>query len=291
MKALKLLILLIAAAMAGYLGNYFASFETNTPSVQSESAYSRVTRTQTLRCGYNYYAPVLMRNEKTGALEGVYVDYMEALGKITGLKIEWTSEIGWGDVPIALKDKKIDAFCAGTWADGRRGAQIAYTMPVFYNLIEVYGRPDDHRFDQSLDSINDPNITIATIEGGISSDIATQEFPAAKVLRLPAMESDAEQLLNVASGKADVTFTSQGPAALFLRNNPGKLQRLPSSRPLRVFGVTTAIVIDDPPLLNLLNAATQQLLDGGMIDRILAKYEKDYPNSFNRVVKHYEANH
>jgi acyl-CoA synthetase (AMP-forming)/AMP-acid ligase II len=40
----------------------------------TETAYARVLRTHTLRCGYNYYAPVLMQNEKLGKLEGIYID-------------------------------------------------------------------------------------------------------------------------------------------------------------------------------------------------------------------------
>jgi len=286
MKIFKVLTLLAVAIAAGYAGGHFTS---SNPNVQKqESVYQRVLRTQTIRCGYNYYAPVLTRNEKTGKLEGVYVDYMEALGKLTGLKIEWTSEIGWGDVPIALKDKKIDAFCAGTWADARRGTQIAFTAPVFFNVIQAYGRADDHRFE-TLNAINNPQIIIAAIDGSVPADIAAQEFPNAKTLSLPVLDSDADELLNVASGKADVAFTSGGPAALYMQNNPGKLQLIASGKPIRVFGVTTAVTIDDPPLLEMLNTATQQLVDSGTVDRILAKYEKDYPSAFVKVAPRYDV--
>jgi ABC-type amino acid transport substrate-binding protein len=252
------------------------------------SVYDHVVQTQTLRCGYNYYEPVIWRDNKTGDLKGIYVDYMKALGEATGLKIEWSQEVGWGDVPVALQTHKIDAFCAGTWADARRGVHIAFTTPVFYNAIETYARPDDHRFDANFDAINNLAVTISTVEGSIAADIAAKDFPRAKILTLPALQSDADMLLNVADKKADVAFTSQGPAGGFMKNNHGKLRRVAPGRPLRVFGVTTAVDIHEQELLSVLNTATEQLRNSGAIDHILAQYEKDYPNAFAKSTKPYE---
>lgn len=255
---------------------------------EKESAYDRVLKTQTIRCGYNYYEPVIWRDNETNELKGVYVEYMEALGKATGLKIEWASEIGWGDVPAALQNEKIDAMCAGTWADARRGVQIAFTKPVFYNTLEVYARIDDKRFDKDINSINDPTITISTVDGGVTADIAAQDFPKAKALALSTLGTDAEELLNVATGKADITFTNHGPALAFMKANPGKIKRVAPEDPVRVFGVTTSVNIREQELLTLLNTATDQLHNSGVINKILNKYEKNFPGAFVRVTRPYD---
>lgn len=271
-----------------YLCAFFLMFLVSAPSFAGE-IYERVLETRTLKCGYNYYEPVIWRDAKTSELKGVYVDYMEALGEAIGLKIEWHSEIPWADVPIALKSKKIDAFCAGTWADAKRGLQAAFTKPVFYNAIEVYAMAGDNRFDNSLSLLNDPDITIVTLDGAQVDDIAKQDFPEAKRFALPSLASDAEQLLSLANGKGDVTFTNHGPALAYMKANPGVLKRVAPDKPLRVFSVTTAVDIKEQELLTVLNNATDQLHQAGMIDKILDKYEQDFPGAFLRVAKPYEV--
>ncbi|MCB9988594.1 MAG: transporter substrate-binding domain-containing protein [Rhodospirillales bacterium] len=257
-----------------------------------ESAYDHIIKTRTIRCGYNYYEPVIMRDPNTGEFSGIFPEYMEALAKATGLNIEWTQEVGWGDVPAALQSGKIDAMCAGKWADAKDGVQSAFTVPVFFNAIEAYVRADDHRFDDNMMSaINDPAVTIAAIDGGVTEDIATEDFPKARRLQLTIMETDINQLINVSMGKADITFTNHGQASGFMKNNPGKIRRLAPDKPLRVYGVTTAIDIHERELLSLLNTATQQLQNSGVIDRILDKYESDYPGAFSRVAKPYQTQH
>lgn len=255
---------------------------------KKETVYERVIRTRTIRCGYNSYEPVIMRDPNTGTMSGIFPDYLDAVAKATGLTIEWTEEVGWGDVPVALQTGKIDAMCAGKWADAKDGVQIAFTAPVFYTASEAYVRADDTRFDSDLSLINAPGITISAIEGGVTEDIAVEDFPQAKILSLPVLQGDAEQLLNVTMGKADVTFANQGPASGFIKNNPDKIKRVAPDKPLRVYGVTIAVDIHEQEFLTLLNTATNQLLNSGVIDKILTKYEKDYPGAFTRVAKPYE---
>ncbi|HOO50986.1 MAG TPA: hypothetical protein PLK94_06835, partial [Alphaproteobacteria bacterium] len=59
-----------------------------------ETAYERVIRTGTLRCGYLTYPPLLMKDLKTGEMSGVAHDIMTEIGKRLSLDIEWTEEVG-----------------------------------------------------------------------------------------------------------------------------------------------------------------------------------------------------
>ena len=52
----------------------------------------------TLRCAYLLYTPFFMRDLKTGELSGVFHDVMEEIGKSTGLKVEWTTEVGYDNI-------------------------------------------------------------------------------------------------------------------------------------------------------------------------------------------------
>ena len=93
-------------------------------------------RTRVLRCGYNIWEPSIMQG-KDGKLTGTYVDYMEEIGRATNIKIEWTSLLDWGNFPDDLRTQKVDAMCAGVWADAGRGTVTAWTVPVWYNIVDT----------------------------------------------------------------------------------------------------------------------------------------------------------
>jgi len=130
---------------------------------QQETAYERVMRTGTLRCGFEYWDGALMRDEKTGTIMGPMADIMEAWGKAVGLKIEWTAQVGWGEVSAALKTNKADADCAGMWASAQKSKEITFSQPVAYQSLEAFVRKDDHRFDDNINLLNDPAVKIVVI--------------------------------------------------------------------------------------------------------------------------------
>jgi hypothetical protein len=74
-----------------------------------DTVYDRVMKSQTIRCGYGLWSVYLHKDPNTGKMGGIYYDYMEALGKNLGLKIEWTEEVGWGDYIAGLKGDRFDA--------------------------------------------------------------------------------------------------------------------------------------------------------------------------------------
>src|SRR5258708_4981452 len=63
-----------------------------------ETAYDRVVRTNTLRCGYQYWAGAVEKDDKTCKIFGPWVDMMDAIGTATNLKIEWAEQVGWDEV-------------------------------------------------------------------------------------------------------------------------------------------------------------------------------------------------
>ncbi|MCB1562173.1 MAG: amino acid ABC transporter substrate-binding protein [Alphaproteobacteria bacterium] len=253
-------------------------------------AYERMQQTAKLRCGYALWDPALIKDPETGEMTGAFVEFMNALGKATGLEIEWTQETDWGQVPEALKTGKIDAMCASMWPSSKKARVMAFSDPVYYNVVEAYVREGHEKLaGKSLADLNDENITIAVIDNDIADEIADFDFPKAQKLSAPTLVTDAHLLMDVATGKADVTFTSEAIAIGFRENNPGKIVRFVPAHPVRVFENTIGVDIHEYELLQVLNAATAELLNSGVVDRILDRYEKDYPGSFRRVSKPYEA--
>ncbi|MBL3676825.1 MAG: transporter substrate-binding domain-containing protein [Alphaproteobacteria bacterium] len=254
----------------------------------AESAYDRVMRTGEIRCGYALQEPLLMKDPNTGALSGVFYDYLEALGKALSLKVVWAEEVGWGDFPAALNSGRIDAMCSGIWPTAGRARVVDFTAPVYFNAINAYTGAGTTRFDGNLSAINDPGVTIATMDGEMSSIIAAADFPRARTLAVPQVASLPQILVNVARGKADVTFTDTATAAGFMAHNPGALRMVEGGAGVRVFGNTIAIARGAHDLKAMLDTASGELHQSGVIERILQKHET-YPGSLLRVAKPYET--
>src|ERR1700735_3304508 len=72
-------------------------------SVKTATAYERVMRTGTIRCGYVRWYPYFTKELKTGELSGLNYDAMAAIGEELDLKIEWAEEVGWGNLGEGLK--------------------------------------------------------------------------------------------------------------------------------------------------------------------------------------------
>lgn len=252
-----------------------------------ESAHDRVIKSGVIKCGYGVWPPIIIKDVNTGELSGIYYDYMTALAKSIGVKVEWT-EISWNTFPVDLNSGRIDAMCAGIWPAGARAREMDFTIPVNYVVINTYVRADDNRFDNALEKINSADITVSAMDGEMSSIVAQADFPNAKVLSLPSTASPPQIMLNVADGKADVTFSEAYTAGDFMVNNPGKLKPLPGGELIRVFGNTIAVGEGQIALKEMLDTGTNELLQSGVIEKILRKYEK-VPNAFYRVAKPYQT--
>lgn len=286
MKAWHFIVLTLVAVIAGGLGG--KSQSSAVAPIAKEGVYDRVMRTQTLRCGYAVWPPLVIKDPNTGQLSGTFPDYLAALGAALHLNVQWTEEMGWGDFPAALQAGRIDAFCSGPWPNAGRAREVDFTQPISYQAVYAYARAEDHRFDKNLAAINNPSVTLVTMDGEMSSMIADTDFPKARRIALPQLSSGGELHLNVALGKGDVTFTDLPSAAQYERNNPGKIRRVPSAAPLRVFGNPLAVARGEDAFRRMIDTATQEMLSNGQIEKILAKYE-EFPGTLLRVALPYQG--
>ena len=238
---------------------------------RKESAYERVMRTNTLRCGYAIWEPGFSIDLKTGKPAGIYYDFFETIGQHTGLKMEWVGEIGWGDYPAALNSGRIDAMCFGAWPKANLAREILFSEPTYYLPIYAYVRKGDARFDHAVEKINSPSVTISTMDSELSSELARTRFPRAKTFSIPENSAASMLLLNVAAGKADVTDAYHGDA--YMKANPDTIKVVPLEHPLRLFGHTIPVAKNEYSLLALLNAATDEIIDSGEFEAIVHKYE------------------
>lgn len=252
-----------------------------------ESAYDRVMRTGTIKCGYFLYPPVLMKDPNSGKFSGIFYDYIEALAKNLSLKVDWAEEIGLADYPAALESGRIDAYCAGTWIRGSRARVHDYIEPLYYLPLYVYVRKDDHRFDKNPHILNDPQYTLAILEGGATETVRQELFERSKAYTLSQLTSPAELFMSLAESKADALIYDPFQFQNYDKNNPGILRQA-SQEKIKIFPNAIAIARGQEELRRMLSLTTQEMHLSGQIGEIIDRYEV-YKDSIFRPALPYEV--
>jgi polar amino acid transport system substrate-binding protein len=239
---------------------------------QKETAYDRVMRTGEIRCGYTSYPPYLMKDVTTGVISGIWHDLTEAVADHLGLKIVWAEEVGYSDISIALDSGRIDMYCTGLWTAGKRVRVVNFLKPSAFEPMLAYVRFDDHRFDTNITKINDPNVSISTMDGEGGGLIAREDFPKAKLVSLPQLSTSSDMFNQVVMRKADVVISAPSGVAGFIKANPGSLRPVPS-KPLRVFPVSLVVKYGESDLRDMINQAQEDIIYSGKMDKFISMYE------------------
>jgi len=286
--ALIIALIAVAAVVVRPMGH-----ENFLPAAKQDTAFERVMRTNTLRCGYGTWQPGVYKDLQTGEMEGLFVELIEAMGKLNGLKIEWGPETDWGQISDAIDSGKIDAFCSGMANDAMRGKRLAYTNPLSYWTFDVLVRADDSRFPAGntvkANELNRSEFSSAYTEGDVLETIVRNEFPAVKGVPLPPLGTPADNTMDVVTHKTDFVIFPKVMFQAYDKINPGQLRYLKVEPPLRAYGNVIAVGMDDLKLQQLLNAAVNELVSSGAYDRIMNKYDQNYPGAFLRVAQPYST--
>ena len=237
-----------------------------------------------LDAGYIPYPPSLAVDPNTGEFSGISYDVLEAISADLGVKLDPDEELAWGTMIENLKNGRSEIVATGIWPTPDREKQASFSKPIFYSPVYAYVRAGDSRFDNNLAAANSESVSIATLDGEIAETVANEDFPKAKQVSLPQLNQVSELLLNVAQGKADMTFVEPAIADEFLEANPGSIVKVKLNRPVRAFPTTFMVPKGDDALLAKLNNSLAKLQANGTVDRIIDKYE-ERDDTFLRVTE------
>ncbi|TAH37991.1 MAG: transporter substrate-binding domain-containing protein [Alphaproteobacteria bacterium] len=258
------------------------------PGTAQNVAFDRVMQTRVLRCAYTNWAPMLSRDPNTGAMSGIWYDYMNELARSLDMRVEWTQELNNASYPGDMNSGQYDAECTGGWQTAQAGKSVEYTVPMFYFPVVAVVREGDCRFDQSLTYINDPMVRVVAVDGGLSQNILRRNYANAYMVNLPpSADETGQQLSAVESGQADVAFLNLSVAHEYMSKNPGKFKVI-SHTPAQVIPANISVAGGEFRLTNMLNTASQNLANSGYMTALLDKYD---PNSqaFYRVTRPYQT--
>lgn len=240
----------------------------------AQPAFDRVMETKTIKCVYAVWEPDLIVDPISGKIHGISVDIIEAVAKKLGLELIWEEQAGYDTFTQNLQNGRQDMMCAGVWPSAIRAPYLEFTQTPYFSPIYAYVRAGDTRFDTNAQLLNQKDIKIAVVDGDTTQSIAQTDFPNAQQISLPQQSEGSLLLMEVITGKADVTFLDPILAQGFEEANPGTIRRIPFSDPLRVFGEPFAVNKGETKLRDMMNIAIHEALQDGTIDRILASHEK-----------------
>jgi len=230
-----------------------------------------------------------MKDPNTGQLSGISIDAINLIAKKLGFTIDWTEEVGWGTMLEGLQTSRYDIVATAVWTNVSRAKVAAFSKALFYTPLYACGRVGDHRFDNSMQSVNAANITIATIDGGIGQIVAEEDFPKAHVLSMTQMTDLSQNLLNVADKKADITFADPFTVFRYNKNNPHTIQNLSSKHPLRVFPDCWMFKRGEFKFKAMLDTVLDEVINSGAMNKIIDKYEQENGEVY-RVALPYKLN-
>ncbi|MDD5587268.1 MAG: transporter substrate-binding domain-containing protein [Alphaproteobacteria bacterium] len=232
----------------------------------------QIKRTGVLRCGYVNEPPFEAKDPNTGQMSGLGYELVEEIGKQLNIKIEWASEVSYGQMLADLAVNKYDMICAPFYALPSRAREANLSMPLFYFPAYLYARKDDARFDNRYDAANSPTVKFAVLDGNFSSTAAYRNFPKAEKVTTPEMTTVPDLFVQVATRKADLVVSDPGSFANYNKNNPGTLRQV-AGNPLQVMAGVFLLPAKEQDLKNATDATLAYLHGIGYIEALLKKYE------------------
>lgn len=251
------------------------------------SVYNKVMTSGIIRACYTAFPPAFIIDPNTKKLSGIFYETLNKAAGNMGLRVDWNTEVGWGDAIGALNSGKCDIIGSDSWSNSTRGKSAEFIQPLFYSSINAYVRIDDNRFNNDITIANNAKYKMVTLDGESSQVIAAQDFPNAKTVQLPQLTDASQLFVNVVDGKGDMTFQDSSTADQFMKNNPGKIKLV--SNPLVVYGDVMMVKKGEFSLKTSLDNAINELHNNGYINSVISKYEKEYGVTFHRVATSYSV--
>jgi len=234
----------------------------------AQGILDRILRDKEFKIGYIPSPPSMIKDPKTGELSGFYVDAINLITQQIGVKPVFV-ETTWANFAAGLNSGQFDLSIAGTFATILRAGAVDFTMPIAYLGYSAVAKKGDTRFKTPAD-LNNPDITIALIQGGASVDYAKENWPKAKVVLLATGNLTAP-FVEVSAGRADVGVEDAWQAHRYSAEHP-EVVDLFAGHPYNVLPIAWSVKHGNQDLLNFMNTAITYLLSTGRWSKMSEKY-------------------
>jgi polar amino acid transport system substrate-binding protein len=185
---------------------------------QTESILQKVLRTHVLTVGTISGNPPWEFTTPDGQLDGYDIGIAKAIAEDLGAKVEFVQTSGAGRIP-ALQTHKVDLVLAELDYTPLRAQTVAYTRAYSNPASQFIVRADSPY--QTIESLNDPNVTLGYALGGDEANIYPKLLPKAKLKAFTTVADDEQALVS-----GEVTATGE-PTVLniqMMKAHPGLLR-------------------------------------------------------------------
>lgn len=247
-----------------------ASNDVSVSSLKKESAYDRVIRTGTIRCGYMIWPPYFQKDQKTGELSGLVKEAVDEIFGTMGIKVEYVEGI-LGQQPQDLKADKYDSFCFDSFLMPKAAKFLDYSKPWMKVPMFLHGR-QEFQAPSSISQLNANNYSFSALDGDLSSELAIRLFPTARLFSLPATADPSLIMLNVATKKADLAIIDALSVFKFNATNEQKLIKL-YDHPVALYPINFSVDKGQVDLQNMINYGVDIFVYTGRYDYLFEKYD------------------
>jgi len=252
-----------------FVGAFFMfGVDSSTSTYAKETRFDRIMQTQVLRVGYIEFPPFVIKDEKTGELNGGSVALIKEIARQANLSLDFV-EVNWDTFVAGLQSNKFDVSIAPTYSTIARAVSIAFCRPQGYFGNSALIRAGDDRFP-SLASIDRDKIVVAVTQGEQGHEYAMRNFDEAQIL---VQDSGSQDLtfMQVLSGRADVALGDAWAIKQFAAEHDAVMDAFPGS-PYNIIGVSWAVEKSAHELLNFLNTSLDYLETTGFTENVFSQF-------------------
>ena len=247
-----------------------------------------IINSKEIRLGWLNYPPLMIRDPKTGALSGFYIESIEAVLAPLKIKPVWVEQT-WGSFAAALQSEQIDAFIGGSFATPQRSLALSFTRPVAFMGNGVLVRKADAagRFKgaKTIMDFDKDGVTIVSPLGSAGHDWLKGHFKHAKVVGVEGTNQSAGSL-ELLAGRADANYIDAFIGAGDVHAHADELIDMFAEDPLDVAPIAWAIKRKEPDLLVFLNTMVEYMDTAGIWLEYEAKY-KDQLGGYFHLKRNY----
>ena len=231
---------------------------------EKQSILDEIQATGQIKVMYINYPPFSIKDPKTGAVTGVFVDVIERIAekmKAEPVYIETT----WAQLVLDLASDRGHVNVTGIFPLVERAqGGVIFSKPLAFLGNNAIVKVDDDRF-QSLEEINQEGLVVVVTEGEQGHEIAKKHLPKVD-LRVISSGDLTLAFAEVSAGRADVALGDEWMADRFAQEHP-EVRKL-FEKPILLRGVTFAVKRGDQEWLNFLNNAIEVMQVSGEMDEI-----------------------
>jgi len=222
----------------------------------------------TLRIGVAEGPPYQYPDAMTGEYIGMNIDLANDLAKVMGVKLEIVPAT-WATLVTGLQVDQYDVIFANLFATPERAVSVAFT-----DAYETYGFHVVVKADsplQTLDDLNNPDVSFAGVVGTVEASYPKELFPNATVNELVTDQANAGPS-SVLSGNSDAVFMDPGYLRVVSSQNPdfmGQIRLLNDEQNLlKPVSLSYAVRHGNVDMLNLLNVFIQDKVSNGVMSKM-----------------------